>query len=473
MSELGYQSGAVTSWSAIAGEAHESNPDLMWPLSIEVFDRMRSEDSQVGSVLRAVTEPILSTEWVLDPAGAPDEVVQQIATDLDLPIKGQPRVAPLRTKGRFSWADHLRLALLMLPFGHAYFEQVYRIEGGRAHLAKLAYRPPRTIANVKVASDGGLEGIEQYGAAGKPNVFIPVDRLVAYVNQREGANWLGRSLLRTAYKDWLLKDRFLRIQAMTAERNGLGIPVHTAPKPPDSASYEEAEKWNKDQIAAGLKIAKGTRAGESAGASLPGGATLELVGVKGTLPDTDKPIRYHDEAIARAVLAHVLNLGGDNSTGSYALSDTLAGIFTNSLNATAMQIASILNQHVVEDLVDLNWGPTTRAPRIVPAPLGATQSITSKAIKELIESGAITVDDSLEADVRARYGLPVKGGDAAADTEDAVEAKKVARVADIIRQIYLGVGPVLKRREARRIARQAGADLDPDDDPDDPAEERA
>jgi hypothetical protein len=41
-----------------ADETFETNPDLMWPKSIEVFDKMRREDAQVGSVLRAVTLPI-------------------------------------------------------------------------------------------------------------------------------------------------------------------------------------------------------------------------------------------------------------------------------------------------------------------------------------------------------------------------------------------------------------------------------
>jgi hypothetical protein len=56
-------------------------------------------------------------------------------------------------------------------------------------------------------------------------------------------------------------------------------------------------------------------------------------GCDGTLPSTDEPIRYHDEQIARAVLAHFLNLGTE--TGSWALGSTFANFFTDSLNAVA------------------------------------------------------------------------------------------------------------------------------------------
>jgi len=160
------------------------------------------------------------------------------------------------------------------------------------------------------------------------------------VHQREGGNWIGVSLLRAAYKMWLLKDRTLRVQALAAERNGLGLPVYTSAAPPEDASYEDKVKWLDGEIDRGLTIAKGARAGDAAGASLPNGATFRFEGVTGKVPDLDKQVRYYDEQIARAVLANFLNLGGDNSTGSYALGDTFANFFINSLNALARHIAA-------------------------------------------------------------------------------------------------------------------------------------
>ena len=82
----------------------------------------------------------------------------------------------------------------------------------------------------------------------------------------------------------------------------------------------------------------------------------------GSLPDLDKQIRYYDEQIARGALANFLSLGGENSRGSFALGETFENFFQQSLQATAQAIATTFNQHVVEDLVDINWGPGTRAP---------------------------------------------------------------------------------------------------------------
>lgn len=457
MTETGYQvDSTLPGWINWVAETNEENPDLQWPKSINVFDRMRREDPQVKSVLRAVTLPIMRTEWAIDGTGCRDEVTARIAEDLGLPIKGKPPTAPLRTKGRFSFNEFLRLALLSLVYGHSYFEQVYDQSDGSTHLAKLAWRPPRTISNIEVARDGGLVAIEQGGIMGSGKVRIPVARLVAFVHEREGANWLGESLLRSAYKMWILKDRVLRIQALTAERNGLGMPVFTVGEPPEG-TFEEMVAWLEDEIQRGLKIVKEARAGEAAGISLGKGSTFEFKGVQGKLPETDKPIRYYDEQIARAVLAHFLNLGTE--TGSWALGSTFANFFTDSLNAVAQNMADVIQQHVIEDLVDLNWGPNEPAPRIVPAAIGEQQQITAEAIKGLIESGAVQVDDGLRAYVRDKFGLPVE--DLLPSSDDDEASRELAKfVAEVVQKIYLGTDkPVLRQDEARDIIRRAGADI--------------
>ncbi|APZ81763.1 exodeoxyribonuclease V gamma chain [Rathayibacter phage NCPPB3778] len=426
MSEIGYQVGGTSvGWGALVSSmSAESNPELRWPLSINVFDRARREDPQVKSVLRAVTLPIQQTEWMIDGSGCRDEVVQHIAADLGLPIKGIDYKAPARTRGRFSWQEHLRLALLSLVYGHSYFEQVYDQSSGVAHLSKLAWRPPRTIESINVAADGGLLSIKQHGS----KQVIPVDRLVVYVNEREGGNWVGESLLRSAYKMVILKDRVLRIQALTAERNGLGMPVYTASPAPEGSTMEEAQAWQDKEIRNGLDIARQSRAGETSGASLSNGASLEFVGVTGTLPNTDAPIRYYDEQIARAVLAHFLNLGTE--TGSWALGSTFANFFTGSLNSVVRQIEDVVNQHVIEDLVDLNYGPDEPAPRLVAAAIGEQQAVTADAIKTLIDSGAIQPDERLDSWVRARFGLPVKDPSAPkSDNTPVVESTDAPNVA--------------------------------------------
>lgn len=439
----------------------EKTPELRWPLNIDVYDQMRRQDAQVISVLRAVTLPIRRTAWRIDPNGAPDEVVQFIAQNLGLPVKGQSAAAKAggRMRDRFSWPQHLRLALLSLTFGHSVFEQVYRIGAdGRAWIRKLGWRPPRTISKVDVAPDGGLVAIEQ-GADHR----MTVDRLVVYVHDREGGNWLGQSLLRPAYKFWLLKDKLLRVQAQTIERNGMGVPLYIASEVPATVTdVTEAEKRQKDEITNGLKIARALRAGDTSGASIPNGADVKLLGVEGQLPNAEAPIRYYDEQIARAVLAHFLNLGGDNSTGSYALGDTFADFFTMSLNTVAIEIADTATQHIVEDLVDINFGEDVPAPRIVFDEIG--KGFAADAIKSLVDAGVIHPDDDLEAFVRQALNLPAVDAatrrDESASGGEMSDADRARFAAETAQKVYLATDkPVLNQAEARAIVKRAGAEL--------------
>lgn len=402
--EKGYQTSGSQWWTQLADD--EANPDLIWPRSVPVYDRMRREDPQVISVLRAVTLPIRRAWWAVDGTGCRPEVVAQIAEDLGLPIKGDPGTdRALRVKDRFSWPNHLRLALLELTFGHSFFEQVYRIDDqGQARLRKLGWRPPRTISDIKVADDGGLLGIEQYRRTGSADPLIGVDRLVAYVSDQEGGAWQGMSLLRGAYKFWLLKDRLLRVQAQTIDRNGLGVPVYTGIDAPEGISEEQWRELREQDLATGLELARGFRSGETAGAAIPHGASLALKGVEGKLPDAEPVIRYYDEQIARSVLAHFLNLGSE--TGSWALGSTFADFFVLSLQTQADHIADVANQHIIEDLVDLNWGESEPAPRLVHEEIGSRSPATAEAIYQLVSCGAIRMDDRTEAHLRTTYGLP-------------------------------------------------------------------
>ncbi|MFI5542087.1 DUF935 family protein [Nocardia sp. NPDC051900] len=230
-------------------------------------------------------------------------------------------------------------------------------------------------------------------------VRIPAKRIVPYVWEREGGDWLGKSVLRSAYKNWLLKDRMLRVQAQTIERNGMGIPVYYA-GPMDK----------QDDLDKGQQMANDYRAGDSSGAALPNGAKLRLQGVEGALPDADPVIRYHDEQMARAVLAHFLNLG--TQTGSWALGSTFADFFVMSLQTEAQLVADTGSAYIVEPLVDINFGPDEPAPRIVFDEIGSRHDATADAMALLLNAGAVIPDRRLEQALRDMYGLPQKDPDA-------------------------------------------------------------
>lgn len=381
----GYDAGAEVNW------------ELAWPQSIKVYSRMQREDTQVKSVLKAVTLPIQRTTWRIDPNGAPEEMVRLVAEDLRLPVLGDDGKDPtVQTGGHTSFKSHLHWVLKHLVYGHSFFEVVYQEHDGRDRLHKIAYRPPGTISEIKVARDGGLEGIVQHAGPGdKKPVEIPVEHLLAYVYDPDDFSWTGTSALRATYKNWILRDRFLRREDKVLERNGMGVPFYTA------ATNDENE------IARGEKIARETRTGKSAGGSLPPGAKMELKGVSGQLVDPRPAIVYHDSMIARSVLAHFLNLEGKG--GSYSLAEVQADTFIQSLQTTAEDIADTANQYLVEPLVnlafDVNEGPY---PRIMFDPVGSVHDLPMATLAVLVNAGIVLPDKDLEEEVRRRGNLPAK-----------------------------------------------------------------
>lgn len=395
--EIGYATESFDTSGGMFWQTAEETPELIWPESARVYRRMERQDAQITSVMRAVRLPIRRTHWRIDPDGARPEVAEHIATDLGLPIVGRPPVAR-RRRGRFSWGEHLASALLCLRYGHQFFEPSWSVDDatGLYHLRKLGQRLSETISGIEVAPDGGLVAIEQYGmgAGGKP-VRIPVERLVAYVVDREGGDWTGQSLLRPAYKHWLIRDRLLRVQAQTIERNGMGVPV-----------YEASPADDQKQLEAGKAIAQSYKAGSASGAATPYQAKLRLAGVEGNLPDAQPAIDYHDAQIGRSVLAHFLNLG--NQTGSWALGTTFADFFVMSLQTVAEMIRDTAQAHVIEDLVDANWGPDEPAPRLVFDEIGSRKDATAAALEILVRAGIITPDEAIEQAARQDYGLPIR-----------------------------------------------------------------
>lgn len=403
----------IASWAGWL-DTWEETAELRFPLAFRVFDKMRT-DAQVDAVLRARDLPIRSLDYRLDPAGVDARVMRFVNGELGLDLDPQSAARRRRRRQGVVWADVKRHALLAGPFGVMPLEQVYNVDApgpGQddlglprmvAHVRKLAPRMPRTLTGIDVAPDGGLESIRQFvprspsdtRVAGE--VTIPADRLVMFVNDMEGGDWTGRSILRSSYGHWLIKQVLMKLGPMMVERNGMGVPVVTFE---DDAQRAEA-----------VRIAKGFRAGEEAGAALPTGMSISLVGVDGTLRDELPLLRYHDESIGRSALAMFLNLGHDN--GARSLGDTFVDYFLLSEQATADHIADVVTEYVIRDLVELNYGPDEPYPVLRAGELAADQAPTAEALKSLADSGLLDADEDVKAEVRRRFRLPKVDPDAA------------------------------------------------------------
>lgn len=402
----------VTTATAPADEtrvdAGESTRELMWPASVAIYESMRRSDSGIRAALRAVKLPILSTRWsVKGRAGVREDVRRFVEVELGLASDEDGR---LRSReGGVQWEQLLSEVLTCIDFGHSVFEQLYamgppddvELIGTRglaqvAHLRKLAFRPQPSLASIDVARDGGLEGVHQYLSLPDGRVVtvgIPVDRLAVFVNEREGANWLGTSVLRSAYKHWMIRDVLIRLSAIAVDRTGMGLPV---------VSFDEAVPGART---AALKVASSVRGGEDSGVALPSHMALTLLGVTGTTMDPLPLIRYHEQAASKSVLAMFLDLGHD--TGARSLGDTFVDYFLLGVQAVTRMIESTMSDHVVRDLVRINFGPNEPWPVVRADPIDAEATPTAGALSQLALAGLLgPIEAELVAEVRRRYNMP-------------------------------------------------------------------
>lgn len=381
-------------------EPIEYNGELAFPQNVAVFDKMRA-DAQVGSVLNAIQLTVLSAQWDLYTEGVDENVVKLVRTEIGLPEPGSAMSGRQRRQG-ISWKAHLEDVLTMVWAGFMPFEQVYEIAPARPdqadiglseiiHLRKLAPRLPRSIEEIIVEKDGGLKAVIQAPVGDGKSIKIPVENLVMYTHQKEGADWYGRSILRGAYKHWLIADTLVRLDAQAGERLSMGIPVVTYSQNGDSDTAEE--------------ISNKLRAGECSGISYEENSyNIEILGVKGTVMDLLPKINMHNQQIAKNALAMFLDLGHD--AGARSLGETHLKIFIRSLQHLADKIAETATEHIIRDLVELNFGEGTAYPVLTPGDLAANEGITAEELASYVDSGVILADDALEEHVRKSRNLP-------------------------------------------------------------------
>lgn len=349
-------------WSQFMDDA-EKAPELQWPRSVQWYDQMRN-DAQCQGLYLGATAALRRYGWYIDPNECDPFYTDLLAADMNLVVgedaarsalASGAKSAKLRSSGRFSWYQHLAMALRAMYYGHFYFEQVGTITNDGPNgqetwrLRKLGPRHPRTLTEIKVADDGGLVSITQgYGMAGQPPPEIRVDRLVAYVWDQDPGNWVGRSIYRPMYRNWLVKDRLLRVDAIKHERNGVGMPIVEAP--PGAT---------KGDIQALDAMAQEYKVGERGGGAVPNGTKLRLVGTEGSIPDTIGSIRFHNEEMARSMLMMFMQLG-QTETGSRALGQSFIDWFAEQQTYIADWVVATTVEHVIEDWWGWNVDPTSQ-----------------------------------------------------------------------------------------------------------------
>lgn len=394
--EIGAQSqqvGGYGGWASFVDEA-EYVPDLTWPQSITSFHRMRS-DSQVEALHLGTVQPIREFRFSIDPNKAPAKVVEQAAADLGLPILGHEDDPIERSRSTFDFDQFLSDALLAPLYGHFHFEIVGGDEEGNWRMDKLSPRHPRTLAEFAQATTGELTAIRQnIGGAGvggwsKMPPPIPASKLIPFVWRPEAGSHIGRSMLRSIYREWLIKDRVIRIAAINLERAG-GVPV-----------IEGAPGSSDEQLRDLAELARQFKVAEGGGGAIPFGSKLTLVG--GNVPDAIALLKYCDECMARVWALMLIQLGvtsGANRAlgGEFAV---YAARFQRSMAKwVKAQMDRFLDNYVEWNDSFSNYAPLLHFEQSKPDALSVTDLVA------MVEAGLITADPELQAWLRNDYNMP-------------------------------------------------------------------
>jgi phage gp29-like protein len=365
----------------------EYNPKLFGERGIAVYDEMRKSDGTVRAAVQAVTLPIRAAHWYVKPASddKADEDVAAFVHSCLFDYQSQ------------TFPDFLRQALLSLVYGVMVFEKVFatrEVEGGtRIVWHKLAPRLPRSIQ--KWAISGGKPGITQNKSDGTP-VEIPMDKLVVFVNEMEGENWWGTSILRAAYKHWFIKNTFYKIDAIAFERQGLGIPKGKIPE-----NYTESDREKMENNL------KNMRANSQSYVIEPDGYEITFMDMMArTTRDPATSIEHHNREIMKSVLAQFLELGSAEAGGSRALSEDHSKLFLQSLEAVSRSVCGVMNRHAIRELVDLNFDVEAYPTLDFDGIRDVDAQEVAEAYKTLVESGALTPQESDETYFRDVLELP-------------------------------------------------------------------
>lgn len=384
----------------------ETNADLAWPRSLEVFDEMRRTEASVRGTLGYLTMPIRAAEWE---AEAPNDTPEAV----DVAAFVQHNME--NVEGGLS--DLVRRMLTFLSMGfwlgerRVEFERVAYGDTERdAFVIKSVFdRLQRTVQKWHDHNGAGpLEKIEQWVAAtdgSSPNRMLDRDRLMLLVNEQEGSNYFGTSLLRAIYANYYYKRKIELIEAIGIER-AVGVPVVYTP---DGATPEQLDELEEHL--------QNLHAAESMYLIMPGQKQLAGSMGSGWLVDTlevhasaenkaNAAIQRHEAAMARIVLAEFMRLG-HNEAGARATADTQSGPYEFALKAVAGQIGEVLTREFATPLVRYNYGPNMPVPKIVAVGLEkADLGQTADAFQKFAAAGGITMTAKDEQFLRAILNMP-------------------------------------------------------------------
>lgn len=396
-------------------------PRLRGDQGRRVFREMSDNDGMVGSILFSIEMMAREAEWSVEPAEGDDETGE-----------GSPSwlIETALHDMSQTFDDTLSDILTMLPFGWAFHEVVLKrrqgyhdpesdvpssqYEDNLVSWRKIPIRDQMTLDRWEIDENGGIRGMHQLAPPSYNSVFIPIERALLFRPKSNRQNPEGKSVLRTAYRDYFYKTRIQEIEAIGIERDLAGLPVAWVPPEMLDVNASAAEKA---ALAEMKNIVTNIRQDEQAAVVWPlshdenGNKQYDitLLSTGGQRQfDTDTIITRYDKRIAMNVLADFVLIGHDK-VGTQALSVSKIDLFQTAMHAWLEGIAQVFNRHAIPRLMRVNGIHPARSPRLVPGEVGRLDvERFVQSISEMANIGMPMFPDAeFESWIRRKLGWPM------------------------------------------------------------------
>lgn len=209
-----------------------------------------------------------------------------------------------------------------------------------------------------------------------PNIFsylsirIPVRKCIHYAFDAQGSfgSPYGRSMLRRAYKHWVLKDAVLQMLSVALDRKGTPLQVWYVDP---NATFIDTDKWN-GQPANSKDIGiRAQQAVKNALKNIHNDSVVVMPGKKGQFVDHDfvnqssnasdfiAALNYLDTRIMRALLIPNLVFTSGDGSGSHALGSEHAKTFDKILDGILGGFKQVLIRELVQEMIAYNFPKET------------------------------------------------------------------------------------------------------------------
>jgi hypothetical protein len=241
------------------------------------------------------------------------------------------------------------------------------------------------------------------------SIRIPVDKCVHFAFDAQGkfGNPYGRSLLRRAYKYYVLKDAFLKMMAIALDRKGTPLMVvfadpNSTMQAPGTSNQAKQPNARTKERADGAAARAFANVHNDSVIILPGKKdeifSVQNIDQASNANDFIAAIGMCDRGLMRAMLVPSLIFTNGDGTGSFALGQEHAKTFDKVLDGMNAGATQVLLQQVVRELIAYNF-PESKWRKQGLGSFGKRQLTKDEAEKEMnmlekaINSGIVNTGD--------------------------------------------------------------------------------